>query len=66
MLKDTKVTERTTLEFRAELFNVANHAQFSTVDGNFSDGYPQDGGTFGKVIRARDPRIIQFALKLLF
>jgi len=66
MLKDTQMTERTTLELRAEFFNVANHAQFSTVDGNFSDGLPQDGGTFGKVIRARDPRIIQFALKLLF
>jgi outer membrane receptor protein involved in Fe transport len=66
MLKDTQLTEKNMLEFRAEFFNVANHAQFSTVDGNFSDGYPQDGGTFGKVIRARDPRIVQFALKLLF
>jgi hypothetical protein len=36
------------------------------VDGNISDGYVQDGGTFGKVTRARDPRIVQFALKLLF
>jgi hypothetical protein len=66
LLKDTRLTERTNLEFRAEIFNIANHAQFSTVDGNISDGYPQDGGTFGKVIRARDPRIVQFALKLLF
>jgi hypothetical protein len=66
MLKDTPITERTTLEFRAELFNIFNHAQFSTVDGNFSDGYPQQGGTFGTVIRARDPRIVQFAMKLLF
>jgi outer membrane receptor protein involved in Fe transport len=66
LLKDTPMTEKTTLEFRAELFNIANHAQFSTVDGNFSDGYPQQGGTFGTVIRARDPRIVQFALKLLF
>jgi hypothetical protein len=66
MLKDTPLAEKTTLEFRAELFNIFNHAQFSTVDGNFSDGYPQQGGTFGTVIRARDPRIVQFALKLLF
>lgn len=66
VLKDTQLREKTSIEFRAEFFNVANHAQFSTVDGNFSDGLPQDGGTFGKVIRARDPRIIQFALKLLF
>lgn len=56
----------TTLEFRGEFFNIVNHAQFSEVDGNISDGQVSEGGTFGKVIRARDPRLIQFALKLLF
>ncbi len=66
LLKDTSLTERYTMEFRAEFFNIANHAQFTTIDGNISDGYVQDGGTFGKVLRARDPRLIQFALKLLF
>jgi Carboxypeptidase regulatory-like domain len=66
MLKDTRLSERMNLQFRAEFFNIANHAQFSTVDGNISDGYPQDGGTFGKAIRVRDPRIVQFALKLMF
>jgi hypothetical protein len=60
MLKDTPLTERNTLEFRAELFNIINHPQFSTVDGNFTDP------TFGEATRARDPRIVQFALKLLF
>jgi len=66
MLKDTNFTERWKMEFRAEFFNIFNHAQFTSVDGNISDGYPQDGGTFGKVLRARDPRLIQFALKLIF
>lgn len=66
MLKDTPLTERMRLQFRAEIFNIANHAQFSKVDGNISDGDVQDGGTFGKVLRARDPRLIQFALKLIF
>jgi hypothetical protein len=65
-LKNTSIKERYQLQFRAEFFNIANHAQFSSVDGNISDGYVQDGGTFGKVTRARDPRIVQFALKLLF
>ena len=60
-LKDTKLSEKKTLEFRSEFFNIANHAQFSQVDGNISDG-----ATFGKTLRARDPRLIQFALKLLF
>ncbi len=66
LLKDTKLTERTSLEFRAEFFNITNHAQFTTVDGNISDGDVNSGGTFGKVLRARDPRLVQFALKLIF
>ena len=59
--KDTKIRERFRLEFRAEFFNIANHAQFSKVDGNITDGVD-----FGRVTRARDPRLIQFALKLYF
>lgn len=66
LLKDTPITERFRTQLRAEAFNIANHAQFTTVDGNISDGYAQQGGTFGKVLRARDPRLIQVALKLIF
>ena len=65
-LKTVSVRERYTVQFRAEFFNVANHAQFTKVDGNISDGLPADGGTFGKVLRARDPRLVQVALKLMF
>jgi hypothetical protein len=61
MLKDTKLTEQTRLEFRGEFFNVVNHAQFMAPDGNISDGVD-----FGRVMLARDPRLVQFALKLLF
>jgi hypothetical protein len=66
LMKDTTLTERFKLQFRAEFFNLANHAQFSKVDGNISDGDPTQGGTFGKVLRARDPRLVQFALKVMF
>jgi hypothetical protein len=59
--KITPLTERTSLEFRAEFFNIFNHAQFLNPSGNI-----QDGEDFGRVRRARDPRLIQFALKLLF
>jgi hypothetical protein len=59
--KETKIREHVRLEFRAEFFNIANHAQFSKVDGNITDGVD-----FGRVTRARDPRLIQFALKLYF
>ncbi|MGO8788875.1 MAG: carboxypeptidase regulatory-like domain-containing protein [Terriglobia bacterium] len=59
--KDTQLTEQTRLEFRAELFNIVNHAQFMAPDGNISDG-----ADFGRVMQARDPRLVQFALKLYF
>ena len=60
--KKTHLTERLNTEFRAEFFNAWNHTQFLSPDGNFTDV----GSTFGAVQKARDPRLIQFALKLLF
>jgi hypothetical protein len=73
LMKDTKFRERYTLEFRAEFFNIVNHAQFSKVDGNISDSSVDNNGnvipgtgTFGEVLQARDPRLVQFALKFLF
>jgi hypothetical protein len=58
--KNTKLYERLNLEFRAEFFNIFNHAQFSTVDGNFLSR------TFGQATHAQDPRIGQLALRLSF
>jgi hypothetical protein len=66
LIKNVNFSERTTMQFRAEVFNVVNHAQFTKVDGNISDGLVQDGGTFGKVLQTRDPRLIQLAFKLNF
>ena len=60
--KKTHITERFNTEFRAEFFNAWNHTQFLSPDGNFTDL----GTTFGAVQKARDPRLIQFALKILF
>ena len=59
--KVTPLSERTRMEFRGELFNAFNHAQFFQPDGNTTDGTD-----FGRVKRARDPRLVQFALKLYF
>ncbi len=58
--KVTNVTERLKLEFRAEFFNVLNHAQFNGPSGDISSS------TFGTVTGASDPRIGQMALKLYF
>jgi outer membrane receptor protein involved in Fe transport len=58
--KRTPITERLNTEFRAEFYNAWNHTQFTNPDGNFTDS------TFGQVLKARDPRVMQFALKFLF
>jgi hypothetical protein len=60
--KQTSLGERIRMEFRADLFNIWNHAQFYTVDGNISN----QGSTFGQVLHIRDPRLAQFALKFKF
>jgi len=70
--------ERASLQFRAEMFN-ANHTQFYQVDtgpgwDNFTvdtttmklTSYTQTNPTYGRVTRMRDPREIQFALKILW
>jgi hypothetical protein len=58
--KRTPITERWTTEFRAEFYNTWNHTEFQNPDGNFTNS------TFGQVLKVRDPRVMQFALKVLF
>jgi hypothetical protein len=58
--KKTRISERWDTEFRAEFYNLFNHTQFTNPDGNISDS------TFGLVSKARDPRLIQFGLKIFF
>ncbi|MGZ4733397.1 MAG: outer membrane beta-barrel protein, partial [Terriglobales bacterium] len=58
--KNTKITETFLVEFRAEFFNVFNHAQFTNPSGAI------DGSNFGQVTGARDGRIGQVALKFSF
>jgi hypothetical protein len=62
--KNTPVTEGTQIEFRAEFFNAFNHTQFLNPCGN--TGNCNDGSTYGKVSQARNPRLVQLALKFVF
>jgi hypothetical protein len=66
-LKDTIITEKTRLQFRAEFFNLFNHAQFvnpAPTGGVASADF--NSSQFGTVVQVRDPRLIQFALKFIF
>ena len=58
--KKFSLTEARYFQFRADIFNLFNKTQFVNPDGNFSDS------TFGQVLSARDPRLVQFALKFYF
>jgi hypothetical protein len=60
LLKNTALTERVNLEFRAELFNVFNHTQFNTPLGLTGSA------SFGEVTSDTGPRIGQLSLKLSF
>ena len=58
--KRIAISEAKYFQFRADIFNLFNKTQFVNPDGNFSNS------TFGQVLSARDPRLVQFALKFYF
>jgi hypothetical protein len=58
--KDFRIRERHTIEFRAEIFNIFNRANFSVVQTTFG------ASNFGQVTGARDPRIAEFVLRYQF
>lgn len=60
LLKNTTLAERTTLQFRAEFFNLLNRANFGLPD-NFAGS-----ASFGQILSAGNPRRVQLGLKLLF
>jgi len=60
--KKIVLSETKYVQFRAEIFNVFNHTNFSNPDGGYSDGPTE----FGKITSAGDPRLLQFALKFFF
>jgi hypothetical protein len=66
LLKDTRLSETTKLEFRAEFFNLFNHTQFSAVNGNISGAGQQTPFGFGDALSTQEARIGQLSLKLLF
>lgn len=64
IFKSFAFSERWKLEFRSELFNAFNHANFNNPS---SSNLSIQSNNFGKVTSIRAPnRVVQFALKLSF
>jgi len=73
VIKDTKITEKLTLQFRWEVYNLLNRANFFTTPNN-----TLNGGELGKITKTPDvasgnpvvaqggPRSMNFALKFVF
>jgi hypothetical protein len=67
LVKNTKIWEHGTLQFRSEFYNVWNHAQFNPPGNN--EAFPSfiGAGGFGVISSSSvPPRVVQFALKYLF
>ena len=61
--KNWKLRERRLLELRVEAFNIFNHAQFygaAAVNGNITSS------SFGQVVAAAAPRLVQVAARFAF
>jgi hypothetical protein len=58
--REFAIQEGKTLQLRGEAFNVLNHANFDVPVSALNSQ------TFGRIQSADDPRILQFALKLIF
>ena len=73
IVKNTRLSERFNLQFRADMFNVFNRQRLGDPDTSLGDGLPNfvnganQGGTFSLVTGPQNgPRLIQFALHLTF
>ena len=58
--KITRITESTSFQFRAEFFNIFNHANFNNPVGNITSSQ------FGEVTSAMAPRIGQISAKFIW
>jgi Carboxypeptidase regulatory-like domain/TonB-dependent Receptor Plug Domain len=60
LYKTFPIADRLSMQFRVDAFNVLNKANFSQVDAGLGDG------AYGQITTAHDPRIMEFAIKLVY
>lgn len=60
LLKDFAISETVRTQFRFEAFNFLNHPNFDAPVSTLTNH------NFGRIMTAGSPRILQFALKLMF
>jgi hypothetical protein len=60
LTRNFALTESMRVQFRAESFNVANHPNFGLPVADMNSP------NFGQILTASSPRLMQFALKLMF
>ncbi len=71
LFKHFGVTEKVAFEFRAEAYNIFNHTQWGGIAGDSGSAGGAGNNTLGSdgflyVSSAHNPRILQFAAKLVF
>jgi len=68
LFKTFPIKEKVRVSFRAEAYNTFNHTQFSGVDTTitYNAAGVNSRASTGNITSARDPRIMQFALRLNF
>ena len=62
LIKNFRLTERQTLRFTADFFNIWNHANFASP----AQTDVENPGAFGKIVQTVTPRLIQFSLRWAF
>jgi hypothetical protein len=60
LVKNFAIAERAKVQFRAESFNLVNHANFYLPEGDIASP------NFGQILQAGQPRLLQMALKLTY
>jgi hypothetical protein len=68
LFKNFNIREGLHFQFRSEFYNAFNHTQFSTFDtsARFDGNGNQVNAQFGQFTAARDPRLVQLAIRVQF